>query len=238
MHLSLGYLSVDNTRNRFIWSLLSFQSGWINIGGFLACHRFVTHTTGFATQFGADISQMKWLDALGMLLIPVFFLFGSMFSAFYIDREVMMSRRARYHIVFFFISVLLFLVTSLGSAGLFGDFGTDFHFGSDILLIAFLCFSAGLQNAAVSRASNNVVRTTHLTGLTTDLGIGLVRRFFLMQKNETPMNTIRGLLIGSFILGSTLGGYAFLRMNYLGFMIPLFFSIYIYITTLREFKKA
>ena len=129
-------------------------------------------------------------------------------------------------------------MTLLGSTGLFGEFGTDFHFGSDILLIAFLCFSAGLQNAAVSRASNNVVRTTHLTGITTDLGNGLVRRFFLKQKSETPMNIIRGILIGSFILGSAVGAFAFTRLNYLGFLIPLFFSIYIYVTTYVEFKKA
>lgn len=238
MHLSLGYLSIDNTKNRFIWSLLSFQSGWINIGGFLACHRFVTHTTGFATQFGADVSEMKWLDAAGMLLVPIFFLLGSMFSAFYIDREVMLSRRARYHVVFFVISFLLLFVTGLGGLGLFGEFGTDFHFGTDIILIAFLCFSAGLQNAAVSRASNNVVRTTHLTGITTDLGIGLVRRFFLKQKNESAMNTVRGILIGSFILGSTGGAYAFTRLNYMAFLVPSLFSFAIYFKTLLEFKKA
>lgn len=233
-----GYLANDTTKNRWIWSILSFQSGWINVGGFLACHRFVTHTTGFATQFGADLARFKWIDAMGMLLIPIFFLLGSMFSAFYVDHEIRSERKPKYHIVFFFISMFLLIVTFFGHQGFWGHFGADFHFGSDIILIVLLCMSSGLQNACISTASKRLVRTTHLTGLTTDLGVGLVRSWFFSDQFEKNQNLVRTILIGSFILGSAAGSYIFLDLGYLGFGFAAFISIAIYFITLREFKRA
>ena len=34
------------------WFLLAFLGGHVNAGGYLACHRFVSHVTGFATLAG------------------------------------------------------------------------------------------------------------------------------------------------------------------------------------------
>ena len=73
---TLSDFSIDTRRNRVIWFTLAFQAGWINAGGFLACHRFVSHVTGFATQFGVDIAEFRWTDATGMLTVPLFFFNG------------------------------------------------------------------------------------------------------------------------------------------------------------------
>ncbi|WP_394331199.1 DUF1275 family protein [Chryseobacterium luteum] len=43
----------------------------------------------------------------------------------------------------------------------------------------------GLQNALVTRVSQSVVRTTHLTGLFTDLGMDLSKLFFFKEKSES-----------------------------------------------------
>ena len=52
-------------------------------------------------------------------------------------------------------------------------------------LIAFtLLFAMGLQNSLVTRISDAVVRTTHLTGLFTDLGIELSQLFFHRYKDQ------------------------------------------------------
>ena len=61
---------------------MAFQAGLINIGGFMACHRFVSHITGFATFFGYEINQADTSAALSMLVVPMFFLFGCMISGF------------------------------------------------------------------------------------------------------------------------------------------------------------
>lgn len=234
-------LSIDTLQNRKIWSALAFQAGWINAGGFLACHRFVTHITGFATQFGADIAFFSWKNALGMLTVPLFFLLGSMISAYYVDRAIRKKKKVEFHILFFLISFFLFLVTVMGMIGLFGTFGQQLDIMADYILIAFLCLSSGIQNAAISTASHNLIRTTHLTGITTDLGIGLVRAFNMETKEqkwiEKKKNEIRLIIIFSFVFGTTCGCLIFTRWHYLGFIVPCFISYLMYKFTKKGYLQ-
>lgn len=234
---SLSDFSIDTRRNRVIWFSLAFQAGWINAGGFLACHRFVSHVTGFATQFGVDIAEFRWTDATGMLTVPLFFLMGSMISAFFVDRKISHGQKGQFHILFFLMSLFLFLVTIFGSLGYFGRFGAPHDILTDYLLIALLCLSSGIQNAAVSTSSNNFVRTTHLTGITTDLGVGVVRVFSqsnpATQKIETHKNQIRMLLVAAFTIGSAFSAITFLKISYIGFAIPTAISFSLFIFALK-----
>lgn len=238
-------LSMDNMRNRIIWGVLAFQGGWLNAGGFLATHRFVSHVTGFATQFGYDVARSQWLEAAGMLMVPVFFLIGSMISGYYVDREITAGRKPKYHILFFLIFFFLLLVFILGSLNLFGPFGTnsntDTEIKTNIILLSLLCLSCGIQNAGITTASNNFVRTTHLTGMTTDLGIGLVRMTseisHARKKLELNKSQIRVILIACFVLGSILASYIFLNWHYLGFAMPCCISLGLYKMTLTIWKK-
>jgi uncharacterized membrane protein YoaK (UPF0700 family) len=61
------------------------MAGTINSGGFLACGRWVTHVTGFATFFGIDLVTGEYKLALSMLIVPMFFLLGSFVSGYLID---------------------------------------------------------------------------------------------------------------------------------------------------------
>lgn len=230
--------------NLFRWSSLSCQAGFINAGGLLACHRFVTHTTGFATQFGVEFAQKKWIDALGMLTVPIFFLSGSMISAFFVDRKINHNENANYFFLFFLISFLLCIVTTFGEIGFFGQFGLPLDIQVDYALIAILCLVSGIQNAAITTASGAVIRTTHMTGLTTDLGIGIVRMFdsrlqnqTSKQKEEAKANLIRISLIFGFILGSILGSICFINLQYLAFGLPAALSAGLAIWTLRHQRK-
>ena len=92
-----------------------------------------------------------------------------------------------------------------------------------------LCLASGLQNALVTSASGSV-RTTHLTGVTTDLAAGLVRLIFSRAatgraSKEGIANIARIGIIGAFILGSTASVFLFMRADYLGFLLPVFTSI-------------
>lgn len=230
---STSDFSIDTKRNRLVWFFLSFQAGWINAGGFLACHRFVSHVTGFATQFGIDVAEVRWADAFGMLTVPLFFLAGTMISAYYVDRRLNHGEQGQFHILFFLMSFFLLLVTVFGTLGFFGHFGAALDIMSDYVLIALLCLSSGIQNAGITTASNSFVRTTHLTGMTTDLGIGIVRVMTQDQKQiksiERHKNEVRTLLIVSFIIGSVMASFLFLKIAYLGFAIPTMISFGLYV---------
>jgi uncharacterized membrane protein YoaK (UPF0700 family) len=96
-----------------------------------------------------------------------------------------------------------------------------------------LCFTSGLQNALITTSSGAVIRTTHLTGLTTDLGIGLAKNLAKrldskgsVNQNDLVNNKIRAGIILCFILGSSVGAFAFLSYEYWGFLLPAAISVY------------
>lgn len=231
----------DNKINRLVWSCLAFQAGAINAGGFLACHRFVTHTTGFATQLGFDLAILKWQDALGMLTVPLFFMAGSMISGYYVDRPLIEKRPPQFYNLFLMISCFMFGIVVLGEAGLFGDFGKEFDIASSYLLIALLCMSSGIQNAMTTTGSVNNVRTTHLTGHTTDLGVSLVKSIYIADKKarnlERNKNQVRVLVIAAFILGSVASSYLFLNFNFFGFILPGIISLIFYALSKRDRRQ-
>ena len=101
----------------------------------------------------------------------------------------------------------------------------------DFLLLACLCGACGLQNGAITLASGATIRTTHLTGLTTDLGLGLVKVNFHKLTNEQrnkerKENLLRIGAISAFFLGSVVGAIVFIRFKYAGFFLPMAISIY------------
>ncbi|MEK7691245.1 MAG: DUF1275 family protein, partial [Bdellovibrionota bacterium] len=69
------------------------------------------------------------------------------------------------------------------------------------------------------------IRTTHLTGLTTDLGLGLSRLLTLQRQDETfkkelRANRLRSSSIIAFALGSAVGAWVFIKLGYSGFVLP------------------
>lgn len=224
-----------------LWALLAFQAGSINGGGFVACRRFVTHTTGFATQFGYDLATTKWGDAIAMLSIPLFFLCGAMIGGIFVDRPIELKEKPKFHILFFLITLFLVTATALGTMNAFGDFGKEPQSWPAYLLIALLCVSSGIQNACSTTASKNYVRTTHLTGYTTDLGISLVRLFTLRDdpkkiRHEISQNKIRVTVILSFIVGTAFSSSIFVHFGYIGFLIPALISAVLYFVAKKEYE--
>ncbi|MBU6375186.1 MAG: DUF1275 family protein, partial [Bdellovibrionales bacterium] len=93
------------------------------------------------------------------------------------------------------------------------------------VVLAALCMASGLQNAALTSSSLGSVRTTHLTGVTTDLGLGLARLVSLKKGDERldaerRANRLRAGTISAFIVGSTVGAIVFSQAQYSGFLIP------------------
>lgn len=233
--------------NISIWMSMAFQAGILNIGGFMAVHRFVSHVTGFATFFGYEINQVDNTHAFGMLVVPLFFLLGCMLSAQLVDIRLKLHKRPKYYITFGLIFFLLCIVFGLGVMGYFGKFGEPLELSRDYTLLILLCFVCGIQNGTITTVSKSVIRTTHLTGVTTDLGIGLIR-FLNRHKlkgeigNEVEANFMRAGIIFFFGFGSVFGGYVFSKLGYAGFFIPvltsgLLFASMLYFQVLK-YKSA
>ena len=212
--------------------MLAFVGGAVNTGGFMACGRFVSHVTGFASLFGVEAAQGRWTDAFAMLSVPLFFLSGSMISGWLVDRRLLRKQQPLYFVPMLMVTLLLTFVSFGGGVfHLFGVFGESLALGRDYALLAMLALSCGLQNAVISSASGSVVRTTHLTGITTDLGTGLIRVLTMpergadLHRREVRSNWLRLGTILSFIAGSMIAGFVYWKNGYLGFLVPALASL-------------
>ena len=231
-------------RNIRIWFALAFQAGAVNAGGFLACKRFVTHTTGFATNFATELATHHEGAALGMLSVPLFFLMGAMLTSYFVDLRISRGQEARYGAPAFFVFLCLTLAFALGITGRFGDFRDDLILRKDLVLLVLLSLASGLQNALITNSEGIVVRTTHLTGLTTDLATGLVRLICDRERRDPArlgydsIATItRAGIIASFVAGSTVSAYLYLRVEFWGFAIPVATSLALLIYFLQRKRR-
>ncbi len=184
----------------------------------------MSHVTGFATLFGVDVVNGQIEAAIGILSVPVFFLFGAFLAGLMIDRPIYLGKKPHFDWVMGLSALCLFIVAAAGALPLFGNFGDELSLRRSYLLLALLCLASGLQNAAITSSSGRSVRTTHLTGLTTDLGIGLSRALTVRSEKdrfskEMWTNYLRAGSIAAFVVGSAIGAGVFLRFGYSGFIL-------------------
>ena len=208
---------------------MAMQAGLLNIGGVMIGHQLVSHVTGFVTFFGSSLVQGDILHSFMLLLIPFFFLLGAMVSGYFVDIRLKRGKKPKYYITFGIMFFLLFLVCLLGITGQLGEFGRWEDSKNSYSLLIVLCFVCGIQNGTISVVSRSVIRTTHLTGITTDLGLGLMRlinkdALGSEAKGEGQANLMRIAIIVAFTFGSALGGLVFNYFHFYGFLIPLAIS--------------
>ena len=194
---------------RWVWvgaGALACVAGMVNAVGFLGFeHQAITHLTGTTTLLGASIAAMDLRASLDLAGVALAFVLGAALSGMIIQ-DAMLRLGRRYGVALALESVLLF-----ASAVMFRR-----HETTGAILAAMAC---GLQNAMATTYSGAVVRTTHLSGMFTDLGIGLghALRGLPLQKRRLMLC---GLIIASFFLGGLLGAVLFARMSTDALLVP------------------
>lgn len=191
--------------NLKVASLLSFVAGIVNVSGLFAIQRLTTNVTGHFAYFADEFVQNHFGNALVFLLYIFAFLLGAFVSS------VMVEFFSRFNERYINSIPLAIEVSILACAG-FISIGV-INTIPDVVA-CMLLFAMGLQNALVTSLSNSVVRTTHLTGLFTDLGIELSQLLFFkeaeQQKKLVSSLRLRITIIGFFFFGGVTGGYGYL----------------------------
>lgn len=114
-----------------------------------------------------------------------------------------------------------------------GGFQFCFSFGwiftseaGHLFSIACLCFIMGMQNATITKLSGARIRTTHATGMVTDIGIELGRAFYGLMRKGSGVRADRrklGILlaqVGAFLLGGIIGALGYKALEF-QFSVPL-----------------
>lgn len=212
-----------------LWSTLGFQAGFINAFGFLACGRYVSHVTGVGTQIGVALAEQRLLFALELVGFPLFFIVGSFCSAFLTSARIERGLKPRFDVVTALLPLFLLLLVSLGGAGVFGNFGEQLILARDFFLLFSLSFVCGMQNGCFATLTKGQIRTTHLTGISTDIGTDLARLWF-GQLNGTEMeltrktNFSRIATFASFASGSIVSVLVSNKLQYQALAVPLLTS--------------
>jgi len=187
--------------NLQVASLLSFVAGNVNVIGFLAVQHLTTNVTGHFAFFVDELFELHIRQAIVYFLYILCFLSGSFVSNFIVEIISKKNERHIFTLPVILECVILFSVAVPGS-----------HFIQQHpnIIACSLLFAMGLQNSLVTQISNSVVRTTHLTGLFTDLGIELSQLLFYKtaeQKQKLFASIkLRLLIIFFFFTGGLCGG--------------------------------
>ena len=194
---------------RWVWvgaGLLACVAGMVNVVGYLSFEQqAVTHLTGTTTLLGEAVAKRD-LHAISRLAgVALAFMAGAALSGMIVQDSTLKLGR-RYGVALVLESLLLIAAIPLFMQGrLAGP-----------LLAAMAC---GLQNAMATTYSGAVIRTSHLSGMFTDLGIGLghALRGMPLQKRRL---LLCGLIISGFFTGAVLGALLFVRFGYAALAVP------------------
>ncbi|PPU41605.1 YoaK family protein [Xanthomonas arboricola] len=194
---------------RWVWIgavALSGVAGMVNVVGYLGSeHQVVSHLTGTTSLLGVALVQDAAPEIGFLWGILIAFCAGAMLSGLIIQDDVLRLGQ-RYGAALLLEALLL-----LAAIPLF-----KLHHVGGALVAAGAC---GLQNAMATTLSGAAVRTTHLSGMFTDLGIGL-GHLLRGRPLQVRRLTLSGLIISGFLGGSVLGTWLFQRWHYDALYLP------------------
>ncbi|MBC7835050.1 MAG: DUF1275 family protein [Phycisphaerales bacterium] len=229
---------------------LAWVAGYTNIIALLTCGWAISHVSGTVSQWGRDLAEANWRVAGFTSFLLVTFILGAMLAAFCTET----GRRRGWQSIYVLPVAL--------QAGLLAAFavGVELHderqIESGAMLYAMTGLASmamGLQNATITRISGGVVRTTHMTGVFTDLGLEGVQFLYWLQdrKVDSPplpsralIHSVRvhptarrlallGSIVGSFALGAGLGAAAFDQLPRWAMFPPVLFLLWIIFQDVR-----
>jgi uncharacterized membrane protein YoaK (UPF0700 family) len=188
--------------DRHLAFILAGVAGSLNAAAFHAVGFFSANMTGNVSTLSSLIAMGQWWHGLGYLIIVLTFIGGATASSLVIDLGLHRGIATIYAWVILAEAAML-VALALVRLGMDRGHGVPF-------LVFGLSFLMGLQNAIVTHISQARVRTTHVSGMATDLGIGLAR-LIAMPKGQEERATVllklrlHGGTIAFFLMGGILG---------------------------------
>ncbi len=190
---------------------LAINAGMINVlGQVTVLHQSVSHMTGNVSMLAMAVIQWQPAAILYLFLVTLSYVIGSFYSGLILGNSQFSFSRL-YGIPLSLVALLIFLCWLLLP-----------YFPRYALLWA--CVAMGVQNAMVSHYKGTIIRTTHLSGVLTDLGLALGYRVRGLEAE--PKRIILHLLI---LIGFFIGGllasliYPLLKLN--SFLVPAVLSL-------------
>lgn len=194
---------------RWAWfgtGVLAFIAGLVNAVGYLGFrHESVSNMTGNTSLLGVALGKADGSDAAHWAFAIAAFVLGTMLSAMIVQQSTLKLGR-RYGVALMLESLLLFAAVPFLDA-------------SSSIGLYLASIAMGLQNGMVSAYSGALIRTTHVTGILTDLGIYLGHMLRGLPVDRLRLRVCL-VVAATFVLGSAAGALIFERMQEHAVLIP------------------
>ncbi len=186
--------------------ILTLVAGFVNAIGLLSFeHQSVSHLSGTATILGTNILNAPLQNIIHLLGILLSFLLGSTIAGFLLHGSTLKLGRHYDTALFLESALLLITIWFLSMGSFYGHF--------------FASAACGLQNALATTYSGAVIRTTHVTGIFTDLGI-MLGELLRGKKLDTRKAKLFLIIIFGFIFGGTLGAFLYTKYQFMALLLP------------------
>ncbi|MER5171479.1 YoaK family protein [Thioclava sp. GXIMD2076] len=189
--------------DRWLGIVLALISGSLNAGAFLMMSQYASHMTGHLSQMAGSLVAHNMRLVLLSFCVLVLFVSGAALASAMIARGFTRHSRLTYYAP---LALQALLMAVLSSAEILPQ-PWEGHVG-----LGLLAFIMGLQNATITRISGARIRTTHATGLLTDMGIEIGRGLYGRGREscEDGFDRARLMLfvqlVAAFVLGGIAGG--------------------------------
>jgi uncharacterized membrane protein YoaK (UPF0700 family) len=180
-------------------------AGLVNVCSVMLFFAFSANVTGHAATLSEELVKGHWYQVWVVLMWMALFLVGAFVA------NLLVTRLGARSLLWGHGGPLLLQLTGLCAVAHYGAHHYLETLWETELLIGVLLLSMGLQNGTVSSVSNCVVRTTHLTGLFTDLGMELsqlLRKSTRQDRKLRERFTLHASILLAYIVGGVAGGLA------------------------------
>jgi len=193
----------------WVWvgaAALACLAGMVNVVGYLGFeHQAITHLTGTTSLLGAALAQGNLLSILQLAGMLLAFVLGAVLSGLLIKDSVLQLGR-RYGVALAFEAALLALSVPLFEQGYF--------LGPLLAAVAI-----GLQNAMATTYSGALIRTSHVSGMFTDLGISLGHALRGLPVDHRRLSLCL-VIITAFLAGGVIGALLYGHWQYKALYLP------------------
>ncbi|MFT5591180.1 MAG: uncharacterized membrane protein YoaK (UPF0700 family) [Bradyrhizobium sp.] len=239
--------------NRQLGTVLAFVAGAVNAGGFLAVQQYTSHMTGIVSMIADQFVLGNMLLVVAGFCALLAFICGAATTAILINWARHRQMYSEYAMSLALEAVLLLLF------GLLGAYLETYVAVFLPATVMVLCFIMGLQNAIVTKLSQAQIRTTHVTGLVTDLGIELGKLIYWNRRHKDGTSSlvradrdklgIHSLILSMFLTGGVVGAFGFKHLGFSATLplavvllvmaaIPMFDDIAPHLPNLRILKPS
>ncbi len=212
-------------------TLTAFTAGMVNVSALVLFFSFASNVTGHYAILAEEIANGKWFQVLVVFSWIFLFFFGS-----FIANSIVINGNKKRVFLNHAIPIILEIMCFL-AVGVYGHYFYSETLMETEFLVAILLFSMGLQNGLTASISNFVIKTTHLTGLTTDLAIHLSLLTKAEYRNKPEVVQKFKLLLGIAVAYTSGGILAGSIINYYEFKVFFYVAFFMIFILLYDYSK-